>query len=428
VSGSGTVTGPGINCPGNCSEIYPPGTVLTLTATPTAGATFAGWSGACAGMGTCTVTIISAKSVTATFVGGPTVSLSVIRTGTGNGTVTSDPVGITCGADCTESYRSLTPVTLKAAASTGSVFSGWSGGGCFATGSCTTLLSANTVVFATFDVQTFTLTVEKPGAGGSVWSVASTPGGLTCTPGQTSCSASFAGGTPVTLTATPILDIYRNLFPFMGWSGGGCSGIGSCTVTMTANIVVRATFGDTFLSVLVNGNGTVTGPGIICPTQCSENYTGGTVVTLTATPATGAFFVGWSGACSGAVGPCVMTMDGVKSVTANFSVSAVTLTVAIPRSTVIKASHIAQLRSAIDTVRSRNGLPGFGWTDPTLMPGVTVVKGVHFVELRTALTQVYQATGKPVPTFTDPNINPMVTIAMATHLNELRNAVLALER
>jgi Divergent InlB B-repeat domain len=66
-SGSGTVecnTGSGA---GACASEYNAGTVVTLTATAAAGSTFAGWSGACTGTGSCEVTISAAKSVTATF-------------------------------------------------------------------------------------------------------------------------------------------------------------------------------------------------------------------------------------------------------------------------------------------------------------------------------------------------------------------------
>jgi uncharacterized repeat protein (TIGR02543 family) len=70
VSGSGMVTSdpPGISCPGDCSEVYPRGTPVTLTATPAAGWVFAGWGGACAGQGNpCTLTMTADRSVTATF-------------------------------------------------------------------------------------------------------------------------------------------------------------------------------------------------------------------------------------------------------------------------------------------------------------------------------------------------------------------------
>ena len=51
------------------------------------------------------------------------------------------------------------------------------------------------------------------------------------------------------------------------------------------------------------------------------NYSSGTPVTLTATPAGGATFSGWSGACSGN-GSCLVTMNSLESVTAIFSASA----------------------------------------------------------------------------------------------------------
>jgi len=68
-SGSGSVTSnpAGIICPTTCASNYSTGTQVTLTATPNAGSTFIGWSGACAGVGTCTVTMNSNQAATATF-------------------------------------------------------------------------------------------------------------------------------------------------------------------------------------------------------------------------------------------------------------------------------------------------------------------------------------------------------------------------
>ena len=57
----------------DCAENFPGGTSVALTATPESGGTFAGWSGACTGTGTCTVTMDAAKSVTATFNAAPFV-------------------------------------------------------------------------------------------------------------------------------------------------------------------------------------------------------------------------------------------------------------------------------------------------------------------------------------------------------------------
>src|SRR5262245_8354912 len=57
----------------------------------------------------------------------PVTSLTVARAGTGSGTVSSSPAGISCGTDCTEAFASGTQVTLTATAATGSTFAGWSG-------------------------------------------------------------------------------------------------------------------------------------------------------------------------------------------------------------------------------------------------------------------------------------------------------------
>jgi hypothetical protein len=74
------------------------------------------------------------------------------------------------------------------------------------------------------------------------------------------------------------------------------------------------------VSVTGTGSGTVTSSpaGINCPGDCSEAYTTGAVVNLTATPGGGSTFSGWSGACSG-TGACQVTMNAATSVTATFA-------------------------------------------------------------------------------------------------------------
>lgn len=69
-----------------------------------------------------------------------------------------------------------------------------------------------------------------------------------------------------------------------------------------------------------DGAGSVTSAvGITCGSRCWATYAAGTIVRLTATPLTGSTFTGWSGgACSG-TGACSVTMDGNKTVTANFT-------------------------------------------------------------------------------------------------------------
>ena len=79
-----------------------------------------------------------------------------------------------------------------------------------------------------------------------------------------------------------------------------------------------------------SGSGTVssTPSGISCGTTCSAGFASGASVTLTATPASGATFAGWSGACSG-TGTCTLSMTAARSVTATFNPSGGTRTVSI---------------------------------------------------------------------------------------------------
>lgn len=69
ISGNGHVSSVpgGIDCGSDCSEDYPSGSEVTLTATPDDGASFTGWGGACAGTADCTLIVDSALSVTANF-------------------------------------------------------------------------------------------------------------------------------------------------------------------------------------------------------------------------------------------------------------------------------------------------------------------------------------------------------------------------
>jgi hypothetical protein len=80
----------------------------------------------------------------------PSHTLTVVKAGTGSGTVTSSPAGIECGAKCAAAYEEGVAVTLSAKAGSGSVFTGWSGGGCHGTKSCTLTIAADTTVTATF--------------------------------------------------------------------------------------------------------------------------------------------------------------------------------------------------------------------------------------------------------------------------------------
>src|SRR6185436_11035350 len=59
-TGRGTSSPPGIDCGSDCVEPYTAGTIVTLSASPDAGSTFDGWSGACSGNAPCVVTMSAA--------------------------------------------------------------------------------------------------------------------------------------------------------------------------------------------------------------------------------------------------------------------------------------------------------------------------------------------------------------------------------
>jgi subtilisin family serine protease len=340
-----------------CSANFAYNAAVTLTATPAAGSSFAGWSGACTGTGTCSVTMSTARSVTATFALAPqTLTVTSSRGITaGAGTVVSSPAGLSCAtpkaagvsaSNCSANFSNGTSVTLTATPTAGSAFTGWSGA-CTGTATiCTLAMTAARSVTANFAPATssFGLTINAVrGTSTASGSVSSSPAGLTCaTPnvaGQTqaTCARNFTSGTAVTLTASA-----GSGSTFTGWSGACTGTAATCTVAMSVARTVTATFGATTsqptnATLTVNSaravttaGGTVASnpTGISCTapttgtpmqTTCSAAYATTASVTLTATPATGSVFSGWSGACTGAAATCTVSMSAARTVTATFT-------------------------------------------------------------------------------------------------------------
>ena len=316
--GGGTVssTPAGINCGQTCSASFPSGTQVTLVASPATNSFFAGWSGACSGTGACKVTLTQNTSVMGSFSDLPVLAIAL--GGTGSGSVTSNPSGISCGQTCSASFNPGTPVTLTATAAANSSFAGWTGGGCSSNPTCVVTLNASEKVTAVFNiVQSMpVLTVVSEGSG--TGTVSSVPAGINCGP---TCSAPFNAGTQVTLTA-----VAASGSSFAAW-GGACASSGSntiCTIALNASQNVTATFNITQASLSVTiggtGSGTVTSTpqGINCPTTCLWNFPAGTQVTLIETPGSNSAFAGWGGACSGDSG-CKVTLQTSQQVTATFN-------------------------------------------------------------------------------------------------------------
>ncbi|NEX15358.1 MAG: hypothetical protein C1943_01660 [Halochromatium sp.] len=158
---------------------------------------------------------------------GQWVDLRVSLSGTGSGTLTSDPPGINCGNDCFASYAPGTEVTLTAIPAAGSHLTGWSQTNCGAANTCTLRLNSAQTLSVTFESEpiiTYPIqTSVSPSASGS----------LSCTPNPVS-----PGGTS-TCTATP-----NSGYTFVNWSGD-CSGTSSsCSISnVTSAQRVTAHFG-----------------------------------------------------------------------------------------------------------------------------------------------------------------------------------------
>lgn len=211
-SGFGLVTSSpaGINCGATCTAPFPASGSVTLTAAPDAGSVFSGWNfGTCGTKLQCIVPATQDRTITATFQTAPVKNLTVVRDGTGTGTVTSSPSGISCGSTCSKNFVQGTVVTLTAAPAADSRFSGWSGA-CTGTGQCVVTMSTLKTVGATFASlssgavvpgaptkvvgdprnKAIRVTWSAPSNGGSPitkYTVTASPGGKTCTTSTRAC-------------------------------------------------------------------------------------------------------------------------------------------------------------------------------------------------------------------------------------------------
>ncbi len=95
--------------------------------------------------------------------------------------------------------------------------------------------------------------------------------------------------------------------------------------------------------------------------------------------------------------------------------------------TTIKAAHIAELRTAINAVRTQLTILGAApaFTDPTLTTGPTGtrIKRVHIIELRTALDAARLALSLPAISYTDLTITAFSTQVKKANIDDLRNGV-----
>lgn len=226
-------------------------------------------------------------------------NLNILKAGTGTGSVYSSPVGIICGADCSEAYPMGVLVDLMAAPDAGSSFAGWSGNADCNTGLryIQLTMDADKTCTATFNV-THSLQLTQTGTGSGI----------------ITGEGNYKKGTVVTISAAPDSNSM-----FIGWSGDDDCKDGQ--VTMNADMFCSANFKIKTYTLKVEnagiGFGTITADGINCGTDCSEVFDSGTFVALTATSYAGSTFTGWSGSegCSDGM----VTMLESKTCVATFS-------------------------------------------------------------------------------------------------------------
>ena len=291
IKGNGKVqsTPSGLSCrKGYCTGRFQAGTVVTVEPQPGNGHIFSKWRGACRGESSCRVTLNRSKLLAAIFIPqGPGELVSLEAKISGEGTLTSQPAGLSClSGTCLGKFPVGTQVVLNPAPEPGHEFSAW-GGECSGNLGCRVTMDVPKRVTATFTPivpQPVALSVTIDGSG----VVKSTPGNLVCETGT--CVENFDEGTKVVLSAQP-----KTNFMFAGWSAP-CSGTESCEIAMTTAQKVTATFTPVVvppvaLMVTVEGEGRVTSnpAGIDCPAvTCKQDFENAKEVTLVAVP------TGWS--------------------------------------------------------------------------------------------------------------------------------------
>lgn len=153
------------------------------------------------------------------------------------------------------------------------------------------------------------LTAQAHGAG----TIASSDGAINC--GAT-CIHKYAKGSSVALTATALPGS-----AFSNWLGP-CAGQGNpCMVAVNRYTAVAADFASPMgVSLTGSGTGTVTSApgGLACPGNCNVQFPARSTVVLTAAPAPGSAFAGWSGACTDLSTTCTVIINGAHSLQARF--------------------------------------------------------------------------------------------------------------
>ena len=295
---------------------YTAGANVTVTATPNTGYSFVNWTEGLTTASTSanyTFPLNASRNLVANFKLN-TYTLTVIAV---NGTVLKLPVQTT--------YNHGTVVNLTATPNSGYAFTSWTGDASGTSAATSVTMNSNKTVTANFGINTYTLTVIA--VNGTVLKV----------PQQTT----YNYGTVVNLTATP-----NSGYNFTSWTGDASGSSASTSVTMNSNKTVTANFTavvvNTYTLNVIAVNGTV----LKVPSK--TDYNSGEIVELTATPAMGYTFTGWTGDASGLLNPVSVTMNSNKNITANFTAippNTYSLNVIAVNGTVVKNPNLTAYNS-----------------------------------------------------------------------------------
>ena len=252
VSGSGLVTANdgSIWCnSGTCTATYVPGSLITLTSVPNPGMVFSGWSGGgCSGTGDCVVTVTDVVAVSAGFTA-DTTTPSVLAQSPAPGSTNVAPTAVVAATFSESmdmsSLTNLNPRSVVLTGPTGTISGSVSYDDAIRRVSLAPDVPLETSATYTVTITSAALDVAlNPLAADVTWTFATRDPLLSITnPGSGSGSVSggnmtYALYSSATLTAEPAIGSV-----FMGWSGGGCSGIGPCFVaSLPGDTSVTATF------------------------------------------------------------------------------------------------------------------------------------------------------------------------------------------
>lgn len=364
-AGSGRVTSVpgGIDCTvtagtasGACAALYAPNTTVTLQAAADSTSVFVSYAGDCT-VSVCQLRMSAPRVVGASFAPGtPTtppqpnvppgatqqvLSLSASVASRGVGTITSTPAGISCAVSdvtasgtCSASFATGTVVTLTQVPGAQSIFQGW-GGDC--TGNpCQVTMAVPRTAEVTYRVPAGgVVSVTGSGTGSGV--ITSAPSGILCTVtagvASGNCSATFAAGTSVVLTAAG-----TGNGSFDGFSGA-CTGAG-CSLAIASGVTstVSAAFTAPPQRLTVIPGAGSAGAGVITSTPagiscvisntsasgtCSTLFPMNTIVTLQQQANGNAVFAQWGGDCAG--NPCQVEMSQARTAQAVFQTQVVTV-------------------------------------------------------------------------------------------------------